>query len=183
MLKISTGALITIITAGILLTIATAGIISINPATLSQENDEEPYPTDAAVPSQENDEEPYPTDAAVPSQENISTVNVGVYSDAACNQELTSIDWGDIFPGESVNKIIYVKNTGNTKIKLTMTATNWNPSTANESITLTWNKEKTTLNADEIKEARLTLFVSQDICDIANFSMDIVITGMVDENP
>jgi hypothetical protein len=175
MLKISTGALITIITVGILLTITTAGIISINPATLSQENDEEPYPTDAAAPSQEND--------SVPSSGNIATVNVGVYSDAACSQELTSIDWGDIFPGESVNKIIYVKNTGNTKIKLTMTATNWNPSTANESMTLTWNKEKTALIADEIKEARLTLFVSQDICDIENFSVDIVITGIVDENP
>ena len=169
------GALITIITAGILLTITTASILSINPATLSQENDGEPYPTDNAVPSQEND--------AVPSSGNIATINVGVYSDAACNQELTSMDWGDIFPGESVNKIIYVKNTGNTQIKLNMTATNWNPSTANESMTLTWNKEKTTLNADEIKEARLTLFVSQDICDIEKFSVDIVFTGTVHENP
>jgi hypothetical protein len=40
-------------------------------------------------------------------------VNVGVYSDAACTLNLTSIDWGNVYPRGSVSRTIYVKNTGN----------------------------------------------------------------------
>ena len=43
----------------------------------------------------------------------ITALNVGVYSDSACTQSLTSISWGQIAPGGSVPKTIYIKNTGN----------------------------------------------------------------------
>ena len=107
----------------------------------------------------------------------VIAVNVGVYSDSDCTSELTLIDWGTISPGNSVNTTIYLKNTGNTQITLSMTKTNWNPATADGPITLTWNRESATLNADQVTTATLTLSVSESISGVTNFSVDIVITG------
>jgi len=39
-------------------------------------------------------------------------IGVGVYADVACSQNLTGISWGKVAPGESVNRKVYVKNTG-----------------------------------------------------------------------
>jgi len=48
---------------------------------------------------------------AIPSAGVVLAVNVGVFSDAGCSVNLTSIDWGSVYPGESVSRTIYVKNT------------------------------------------------------------------------
>ena len=47
-------------------------------------------------------------------------VNVGVFADSACTQNLTSVSWGSVDPGESVGRTVYVKNTGNAPITLSM---------------------------------------------------------------
>jgi hypothetical protein len=113
----------------------------------------------------------------VSSSGTITTVNVGVYSDSACTQNLTSINWGTVSPGGSVTKTIYVKNTGSVQITLGMTKTSWNPTSANGPITLTWNKEGTKLNAGSVATATLTLSVSSSISGITTFSVNIVIAG------
>jgi hypothetical protein len=107
----------------------------------------------------------------------VTAINVGVYSDSACTTELTSIDWGTISPGNSENRTIYLKNTGNAQITLSMTKTNWNPANADGPITLTWNRESTKLDVDQVTTAALTLSLSESISGITNFSVDIVITG------
>jgi hypothetical protein len=107
----------------------------------------------------------------------VIAVNVGVYSDSDCTSELTFIDWGRISPGNSVNTTIYLKNTGTTQITMSMTKTNWIPATADGPITLTWNRESATLNADQVTMATLTLSVSESISGITNFSVDILIAG------
>jgi hypothetical protein len=113
----------------------------------------------------------------VSSSGTITTVNVGVYSDSACTQNLTSINWGTVSPGGSVTKTIYVKNTGSVQITLSMTETNWSPTSANGPITITWNKEGTTLTAGATATATLTLSVSSGISGITTFSVNIVIAG------
>jgi len=113
----------------------------------------------------------------VSSSGTVTAINVGVYSDSACTTELTSIDWGMISPGNSVNRTIYLKNTGNAQITLFMTKTNWNPVNADGPITLTWNRENATLNVDQVTSAILTLTLSKSISGITNFSVDIVFTG------
>ena len=113
----------------------------------------------------------------VSSSGTVTAINVGVYSDSACTTELTSIDWGMISPGNSVNRTIYLKNTGNAQITLFMTKTNWNPVNADGPITLTWNRENATLNVDQVTSAILTLSLSESISGITNFSVDIVFTG------
>jgi len=113
----------------------------------------------------------------VPSSGTLSTVDVGVYSDSACTQTLTSIDWGTISPGNTVTRTIYVKNTGNAQITLSMTKSNWNPASADGPITLTWNRESTTLTAGQSTMATLTLTVSSGISSITTFSVNIIVTG------
>ena len=104
-------------------------------------------------------------------------VNVGVYSDAGCTVNLTSIDWGSVYPGESVSRTFYVKNTGNTQITLSMATSSWNPSIAEGQLTVSWNKENVSLSASESTAATLTLAVSPSVHDVSSFSVNVVITG------
>jgi hypothetical protein len=113
----------------------------------------------------------------LPSTGTITTVNVGVYSDSACTQSLTSINWGTISPGGTVTQTIYVKNTGNTAITLSMTKSSWNPTSANGPITIAWNREGTNLNPGAQTTATLTLNVASSISGISSFSVNIVIAG------
>ncbi len=113
----------------------------------------------------------------LPSSGNIAAINVGIFSDYACTQNLESLDWGDIAPGESVNRIIYLKNTGTTQILLSMTASNWNPASANGPLTLTWNREGTLLDPGEVTSATLTLATVEDVLGITAFSVSILIIG------
>jgi hypothetical protein len=107
----------------------------------------------------------------------IATTNIGVYSDSACTQSLTSINWGTISPGNSVTRTVYVKNLGTTQVTLSMSGENWTPASANEPITVTWNREGTTIAPNQVATATLTLGVSSSVSGIASFSVDIVIAG------
>ena len=115
---------------------------------------------------------------ALPTRGSISAINVGIYSDSGCNQKLTSIDWGEISPGGTVTKTIYIKNGGSNQMMLKMTKTNWNPSSADGPISIDWNREGTNINAGQSLQAEITLSVSSDISGITDFSVDIVITGV-----
>jgi len=114
----------------------------------------------------------------VPSSGNVKTVGVGVYWDNACTNNVTSIDWGFLEPGATVNKTVYIKNEGNTPMMLNMTTDNWNPASASENITLSWNREGYVLNTTApVVQAILTLSVSPNISGVTSFSFDIIITG------
>jgi len=107
----------------------------------------------------------------------IATANLGVYSDSACTQSLTSINWGAVSPGGSVARIVYVKNIGTTQVTLSLTGENWNPASVNGALTLTWNRDGTALDANQVATATLTLSASSSISGITTFNVDIVITG------
>ena len=150
--KVSAVSIVVFTAMGLVLTYSTAGLISFQKANSS-------------------------VNRHLPSSGNIAAINVGLYSDYACTQNLDSIDWGDIAPGESVNRVIYLKNTGNTQIALSMTASNWNPSIANGPITITWNREGALLDQDEVISATLTLETMEDMLGITTFYVSILIVG------
>jgi len=70
-----------------------------------------------------------------------ATAGLGVYSDSACTQSLTSTDWGTVSPGDSATRTAYVKNLGSVQLRLSLSKTNWNPTSANGPIALIgiWN--------------------------------------------
>jgi hypothetical protein len=107
----------------------------------------------------------------------IKAIGVGVYWDFACTNSITSINWGTLEPGQIENQTVYIKNTSNVPVNLTMTKQNWSPLTASNYITCTWNSEGKSLNVNEVTSSILTLTVRNNITGITNFSFDITIIG------
>ncbi|MGA2387223.1 MAG: hypothetical protein ABSG33_11920 [Candidatus Bathyarchaeia archaeon] len=117
---------------------------------------------------------------AIPSSGTVgvsSTINIGVYTDAATTNNCTSINWGTLTPGTSVSQTVYIKNTGNTAETLSMTTSSWNPPTATSYLSLTWNDAGTVLAAGSVTPATLTLTVAANAGSLNSFSFDIVISG------
>ncbi len=107
----------------------------------------------------------------------IKTVGLGVYSDSACTQKITTLSWGALSPGETKKQTVYIKNGGNIPLILSMTKGNWNPSTAASYITVSWNREGYTLPAGASTSAEITLTVSSSVSGITDFSFEITISG------
>ena len=114
---------------------------------------------------------------SIPTSGTVIGIGVGVYADSGGAQNLTSISWGSVYPGESVNRTVYVKNTGNAAITLSMATSGWSPAAANGSINITWDREGVSLNAGQAVAATLTLLTSPGISGITDFSVNIIITG------
>ena len=108
----------------------------------------------------------------------ITTLNVGLFSDQQCTQNCDSMSWGGIYAGESASKNIYVKNTGDANITLSMSITDWIPESADGPISMTWNREDYTLDPEETIHATLTLTISENTDGISNFGYKMLITGV-----
>jgi hypothetical protein len=106
-----------------------------------------------------------------------NSLTLGIYSDSACTTPLTSITWGTLAPGGSITKTIYIKNLGTLSATLQCTLSSWSPADAPNHITITWNKENTSLAPQASTQATLTLTVKSDIHDISTFNVEIDITG------
>jgi hypothetical protein len=115
----------------------------------------------------------------VPTSGYVKAINLDVYSDSSCSENLASINWGSLSPEDVIYKAIYVKNTGNSPVNIQMATDSWNPEEANGPITLAWNKENVVLNGGEVVKATLTLTVATDISEINEFSFNIIITGII----
>jgi hypothetical protein len=114
---------------------------------------------------------------AIPLSETISVVNVGVYSDSGCTQNCTSLNVGTLSPGGTVTQTIYIKNPGTVPETLSMTVSNWNPTGANSSVSLSWDQQNLVLSAGQSVKAKLTLTVASTVGNLTNFSCDITFTG------
>jgi FlaG/FlaF family flagellin (archaellin) len=113
----------------------------------------------------------------IPLAGTVTAVNLGVYSDSACTQPLTSLSSVSVSPGGTSTQTIYIKNIGNVPETLTMTTSNWNPTNANTYLTLTWNRQNRILNADDTTQATLTLTASSNTGSLTSFGCDVTFTG------
>jgi hypothetical protein len=113
----------------------------------------------------------------VPLNGTINTVNLGVYSDSACSQTVTSLNVGTLNPGGTANQTVYVKNTGNVPETLTMTTNNWTPTNAPTYLTLSWNQQNNVLAAGASIQATLTLTAASNTGSLTTFSCDVTLTG------
>jgi hypothetical protein len=103
--------------------------------------------------------------------------NIGVFSNNACTNSLTTIPWGTITAGGSTTQTIYVKNTGTGTLTLGLSTANWTPAEASTYITVSWDKQGTQLSAGQSTQATVTITVSSSISSITNFSNTISISG------
>jgi len=107
----------------------------------------------------------------------ITSADLDAYWDSACTDAVSSINWGTIRPGESKNVTIYLKNTGNVPLTLSLATDNWNPSNAGTYLSLTWDYSGGQLQANGVLQVTLTLTASSNTQGITSFSFDVIITG------
>jgi hypothetical protein len=106
-----------------------------------------------------------------------STDTLSVYSDSACTQTLTSISWGKTALGDSVSRIVYIKNSASYGQRLSLSTINWVPTLAGGLVDVSWNLENARLGAGQEVAAFLTLQVSPDAGGLTNFNFELLITG------
>ena len=107
----------------------------------------------------------------------LSSINIGVYNDRTATSNCSNINWGNLTAGSAVTQTIYVKNTGDTTETLGMTTSNWSPSSAASSLTLTWNMQGYSLPAGSVVPTTLTLTATSNTGSLNSFSFNIVISG------
>ncbi|MDH5438491.1 MAG: hypothetical protein OEX76_06280 [Candidatus Bathyarchaeota archaeon] len=107
----------------------------------------------------------------------VKAIGVGVYWDQTCANTVTSIDWGTIEPGSTVNKTCYIRNEGNSVSTLALQTSSWNPSNATDYISLSWDYGGQSVNPSAVVRVTFTLSVSSGIQNITNFSFDITISA------
>ena len=115
----------------------------------------------------------------VPTTGVLLSVNVGAYSDSACTKNITSVNWGGVYPGDTKTTVMYIKNLGTANITLTMQAANWNPTVASSYFTLSSTYLGQTLTPGQVLPVTFTLGVASTVNDpITNFGFTIVITSL-----
>ena len=113
----------------------------------------------------------------IPSHGTIRGVNVEIFQDSGCTQQLTSVDWGTLDNGTSSVKTVYVKNEGTVNMVLSLSNNSWVPSNAVDYMTLSWDRESYVLGNGTSVDATLTLSVLPSFTNGTDFSFNIVITG------
>lgn len=113
----------------------------------------------------------------IPATGNVKAIGLGVYSDQACMNVLSSIDWGLLAPGESKAVTFYLKSLSNVNASLSLSNGNWAPSGAGNYISLAWNRESYHILPGEVVSAVLTLQVSSSIQGVSSFSFDAIVTA------
>ena len=108
---------------------------------------------------------------------NVKAIDIEVYWDSDHTNEVSLIDWGIIEPGTTENVTVYILNTGNSDVMLSMNTTNWSPSSASNYITLSWDYEGQSIGPGLVQQTTLTLSMSSSIQGVTSFSFDIAVTG------
>jgi len=115
----------------------------------------------------------------VPSIGTVTAVGVDVFWDAGCTQNVTLIDWGGIDPGETVEKLLYIRNISTGSANLTLFAGDWSPNATADYVTLTWDYNGSLLSVGEVRPTVFMLTVAGDVVGITNFSFNITIRTMI----
>ena len=107
----------------------------------------------------------------------VKAINVEVYWDFDCTQVADVIDWGVPGPGDTVNRNMFVKNSGNSPMNLSLTIASWTPAEAESYLFPSWDGEGVSVASGEVVEVILTLEISEDVTGITDFSFTVIIEG------
>jgi len=105
------------------------------------------------------------------------TVKIDIYSDYECTQPLSAVDWGSIRVGGSVQKTVYIKNSGDQTVSLSLSTENWTPAAAADYMTLSWDYDGSGLGSGAVVGVTMTLTIASSIIGIETFSFDVVVIG------
>ena len=91
----------------------------------------------------------YQTSSTISSVGTLKAIGIEVYENQELTDEATTIKWGTLKPGTAETYTIYVSNEGNLPLTLRLSTANWNPSSASNYLTLTWNYNGQTINVGD----------------------------------
>jgi len=100
-----------------------------------------------------------------------------IYAGEGLTVSRSSINWGEMTPGENRTESLIVTNNQNAAADLYLSTTNWIPANATEYMALSWNYSGVPIPPHEGQAVDLTLTISEDAQGIDAFSFDIIITG------
>jgi len=69
---------------------------------------------------------------------------------------MTEEEWESIEAGSSIDRIVYVKNTGDSEVTLSLLTDHWDPVNAIEHMMVSWNYDEEPLKSGAIVEITLT---------------------------
>jgi len=113
--------------------------------------------------------------AIIGSRGDLMVYGVGVYKDANCSINVTSLNWGTVEPSSLENITLYIRNEGNHAATLFLETNNWSPINATNYMALSWNYSGKMLNPMESVGVTLTLSVSSAANNITDFSFNVII--------
>jgi hypothetical protein len=105
------------------------------------------------------------------------SAGMGLYWDSGFTNAVTALNWESMSPGTTKSYSIYIRNEGSLPLTLSMSTANWSPSSASNYLTLTWNYNGQTVNANDYVQVTFTLAVSSGVTGISSFSFDINLVG------
>jgi hypothetical protein len=104
-----------------------------------------------------------------------TTDQIGLYWDTKCENRITSVDWGTLFPGQTQEREVYVRNECNESLVLDLTSENWLPTAVKEEISLSWNYNGCPICENQVRKVNIALSVSTEVIEETSFSFDIKI--------
>lgn len=107
----------------------------------------------------------------------MADVDIGVYSDSACTEPLSSFSWGTCFTENNSTVIVYIKNLGTVDTVLSVATDNWTPSSASSHYILYASCDGYLISAGEILETTFNLYPKSTASQFSTFSFDIIIQG------
>lgn len=87
--------------------------------------------------------------------------NLTIFADAACTKQISTVQWGTLQPSGSATVALFIKNSGNMPLTLTLTENNWSPATAQNYLTLSWNQENTKIQPGASQTVTIIINVNQ----------------------
>lgn len=122
-------------------------------------------------------------DIRVPSIGTMITVGVGAYWDENCENKTETIDWGVVWPGSSKNITLYLQSQSNVATKLSMNATNWEPTGIMDYMNFTWDYNNSLVQRLQVIKVTFTLRFSSSSSfknylisnNVKEFSFDITV--------
>lgn len=92
------------------------------------------------------------------------------------------LDWGTLYPGYNVTKVITFENGYPDNIRVRATTDNWRPVEAGDYLQLVWDSEDVELPVNATRDVRFHLYAPHDIDpSIEHFTFDIVVTVVCED--
>jgi hypothetical protein len=99
-----------------------------------------------------------------------------VYWDQECTEVAKFIDWNTVLPGTNKTVLMFFNNTGASSATYNYSVNNWNPPTAGDHLSLTWNYTGAPVSANIVIPVEFMLAVAENVT-VTDFSFMVTMTA------